>query len=107
MSVQMIENWADVLGEVLEMLPAGDLDDFEQVLLLVQRVDSVEDFPNLVATYLEETGDQHLAVLVPIDLVVSYHITQGVLLACRVRRAGPDRVIVHRQHVQVLPHDRR
>jgi hypothetical protein len=105
MSVQMIENWADVLGEVLEVMPISDLADFDQVVLLVQRIEPVEDYPNLVETYLQEAGEPRLVVLVPVEVVLTYQITQGVLLACRVRRAGPDRVIIHRQHVQVLPPD--
>jgi hypothetical protein len=100
--VQIIENWADILGVVQVVETFSELDGFDKVIMLVERVDAVEGYPNLLATYLEEVGEPRLFVLMPVDVVVEYAIDAGALLECRVRRAGPDRVFVNREYVKVI-----
>lgn len=101
MNVSMIENWANILGQVLSIDACQDMSGFDQVELLVESVEAVEGYPNLVEIYLEEAEESHLWVLMPAEVVQEHHISQGVVIACRVRRAGPDRIFAHRDHIVV------
>ena len=101
MSVQMVENWARILGAVQQVENFSELDDFDQVTILVEQVESVENSPNLVSTYLQEEDEPLLPVLMPVQVISEYSITVGVVVECRVRRAGPDRVFVRRDTVVV------
>ena len=98
---QIIENWSDIIGQVQEIGSYPDLIDFDFVDILVERVDPVEGYPDLVAIYLSEAPEPRLSVLMPAQLITAYHIETGVLIECRVRRAGPDRILVHRKHIIV------
>ena len=101
MSVSMIENWSDILGMVQAVAVYDDLDGFDSVEVLVEQVMPVEGYPNLVATYLDEAEQPVLYVLMPVQVVLEYAITSGVVLECRVRRAGADRLFVHTDTITV------
>jgi hypothetical protein len=101
MSVAMIENWSNILGLVQTVGAYQELSGFDRVELLVEHVEPVEGYPDLVATYLAEADEQRLAVLMPVEIVTQYEITEGMLVECRVRRAGLDRMFVHRDYVLV------
>lgn len=101
MSVSMIENWADILGLVQAVGQDSELQDFDSVELLVEQVIPVEGYPNLVETYLEEEAEPRLVVLMPVEMVTTYEITPGVVVECRVRRAGMSRMFVHSDYVVV------
>jgi hypothetical protein len=101
MSVSMIENWAFIQGLVQAVSESQDLAGFDLVDVLVENVEPVEGYPDLIRTYLDEEDEPRLPVLMPAELVVEYAIETGVLLECRVRRAGLDRVFVHREYVTV------
>jgi hypothetical protein len=101
MTVGMIENWARILGHVLDVADAEDLDDFDNVEVFVEQVEAVEGYPNLIDIYLEEAEEPHICVLVPKELVVEYRIEAGVVLECRVRRAGVERIFAHREDIIV------
>jgi hypothetical protein len=101
MSVSMIENWAIIQGLVQAISESRELDGFDLVDVLVENVETVEGYPNLVKSYLDEANEPRLPVLMPVETVVDYHIEVGVIVECRVRRAGLDRVFVHREYVSV------
>jgi hypothetical protein len=101
MSVAMIENWSNILGLDQTVGAYQELSGFDRVELLVEHVEPVEGYPDLVATYLAEADEQRLAVLMPVEIVTQYEITEGMLVECRVRRAGLDRMFVHRDYVLV------
>lgn len=101
MTIQIIENWSDILGVVEAVESSDDLKDFDLLVVWVERVEPVEGYPNLVATYLEEEPEPRLKVLAPVEIVTQYEITEGVVLECRVRRAGPERMFVHRDKIQI------
>ncbi len=101
MSVSMIENWATVIGLVQAVVEDSELDGFEDVELLVERVEPVEGYPDLVSVYLEEAEEPCLSVLIPAEIVTEYEIMDGVLLECRVRRAGTERIFIHHDYLVV------
>jgi hypothetical protein len=97
MSVQIIENWSDVNGVVRSCNPSPDVGGFRAVEVVVEKVNPVEGFANL----LGDTEGKPLVVLMPEELVKSLRIARGVMIACRVRRANLDRTFVHRNYVSV------
>jgi hypothetical protein len=101
MAVSMIENWTNILGLVQAVGEYQELHGFDSVEMLVEHVEPVEGFPDLVATYLAEADEPRLSVLMPVEIVSENEITEGVLVECRVRRAGLDRMFVHRDYVMV------
>lgn len=101
MAVSMIENWSTVAGLVQAVIADADLQGFDDVELLVERVEPVEGYPDLVSIYLEEASEPCLSILIPAEIVAAYEITGGVLLECRVRRAGPERVFVHQDYLAI------
>ncbi|NJO16475.1 MAG: hypothetical protein HC877_12250 [Thioploca sp.] len=96
-SVQIIENWSDVTGVVRSYQPSADTIGFMAVELTVQKVSSVEGFTNL----LEQLEGKSLVVLMPEELVKPLNISLGDIITCRVRRAGTNRVFVHRDHLSI------
>lgn len=101
MSVSMIENWSDILGLVQAVGQDEELQGFDYVEVLVEQVIPVEGYPDLVANLLEEEPEPRLVVLMPVEIVTTYAIAPGVLVECRVRRAGPSRTFVHSDYVVV------
>lgn len=99
MPVSIIENWSDIVGEVRQMRPEVDVPGFTCVEMDVRRVEGVEGFANL----LEDAVGKRLAVYFPAYRVVELGILVGSVVACRVRRAGIDRIYVHREHIEVIP----
>lgn len=98
MSVQMIENWSEIEGQVTGLWPDRELEAFTVVELSVRRVVAVEEYANLLA-HLEE--DSRLEVLFPNEIVVELELAVGVQLVARVRRAGLERVFVHREEISL------
>ena len=95
--MQIIENWSDINGTVRSSLQPPHIDGFIEVEILVEKVDSVEGFANL----LEQMEGKSLFVLVPEELVRSLDIAPGDTIECRVRRAGLDQSFVHRNRISV------
>ncbi len=97
MSVQIVENWSDVRGEVRSCGPSPAVKGFAAVELAVRAVDPVPGFANL----LGEAVGTSLLVHVPQELADSLSIAPGSVVSCRVRRAGPDKAFVHRDGIVV------
>lgn len=100
-SVQIVENWSDITGEVRSYQPSPDVTGFMAVELDVEKVSPVEGFPNL----LEHLKGKSLVVFMPEELVKPLNINLGDTIACRVRRAALDRVFVHWDYLS-LQHSR-
>lgn len=98
MSVQMIENWSEVEGQVTGLWPDRELEAFTVIEITVSRVDPVEEYPNLLRHI--ELGSR-LEVLFPNEIVEELDLAVGDELVAQVRRAGLERVFVHRERVQV------
>lgn len=101
MKVEMIENWAKVFGHVLDVADDEELENFDNVEVFVEQVEPVEGYPNLIEVYLEEADQPHICVLVPKEVVQEYEIVEGVVIECRVRRAGLERIFAHREYIMV------
>ena len=95
--MQIIENWSDVKGIVRSSQPSLNVSGFVEVELLVEKVNPVEGFANL----LGHTEGKSLIVLMPEELVKSLDIAPGDTVECRIRRADLDRTFVHRNHILV------
>jgi hypothetical protein len=95
--MQIIENWSDIKGIVRSLRPSPTVSGFVEVELLVNKVNPVEGFANL----LSDAEGKSLVVLIPEELVKSLHIDPGDVIECRVRRANLDRSFVHRNHISV------
>jgi hypothetical protein len=99
MEVQIIENWSRITGQLRAWAPESDLAGYGSAEILVERVDPVGSFPNL----LEQARGQILVVLVPHEVARTLPLESGGRIACRVRRGGSKRVFVHPDHVSVSP----
>jgi len=101
MSVQIIENWSNVMGVVVSCNPSSDVGGFMAIEVVLEKIDPVEGYANL----LEHKQGKTLVILVPEELVKQLDITPGIVIVCRVRRADLDRVFVHRNYISVLARD--
>jgi len=97
MPVNIIENWSDIVGEVIAIKPGTDLPGFSKVQMEVLIVEPVEGYPNL----LENAINDRIEVLFPGDLQGELGIVKGSVVECRVRRAGGQRTYVHRDGITV------
>ena len=91
--VQVVENWADIEGEV-QGVRDSVLNGFKTVEMLVKNTKAVENFPNL----LEQRVGEIIAVDVPEprgeSLQKAYEAGQPQVV-WRVRLAGPNRFFAH------------
>jgi hypothetical protein len=83
--VQVVENWALVLG-IVHGREAAELGrDLVTVVLEVRAVEDVEGFPNL----LRDAVGTDLCVLMPRTVARDAGLENGALASCRVRKAAP------------------
>jgi hypothetical protein len=97
LSVQIIENWSDVVAKVEEISPSPDMTGFSAVEMLVEQVNEVTGFANL----LDHAIGKKIVVYFPDDRVESLDVTAGRVISCRVRRASLTMNFVHREHISV------
>jgi hypothetical protein len=98
--MQIIENWADVVGTVVELRADDGVEGFTVVDLEVQGVTPVEGWPNL----FEDAAGQRLLVSFPNELVEERAVAPGAVIRCRIRRGGTA-AYVHPEHVQISTGD--
>ncbi|MEZ4663443.1 MAG: DUF4160 domain-containing protein [Caldilineaceae bacterium] len=96
MGARVIENWADVTGQVLETRP-GQSEKFVEVNLQIEAAVDVEGMTNLVAPLVGKT----MWVNMPCDLAESLDVEVGVVVQARVRRLTADLAYVHNDYVTV------
>ena len=94
--VQIVENWAEVEGRVVQVRPAAGLAGFSTVELDVEHVQPVEGFPNFFA------GGGRIAVNVQQDALTAAGLREGRLARLRIRRGGLTSNFAHPDHVQAL-----
>jgi hypothetical protein len=99
MQVQMVENWSQIEGELRSWDPRSDVAGFGIAEILVDRVEAVSHFPNL----LHDAGGRVLRVLVPSESATAVAPAAGLRVSSRVRRGGPDRIYAHPDHFIVVP----
>ena len=98
LSVQIVENWSDILAEVTKVFTSPDIDGFTIVEMFVLQVFEVENFDNLIG----DAVGKDVSVNFPENLIESLGITAGSLISCRVRRASLTMNFVHREYIFVL-----
>ena len=96
---QVVENWSDVRGRVVETSPSTARPEFVEVVIAADEVHAVDDWPDL----LGDVAGQQIDVLVPRDSVGD-DLEPGAAIACRVRRARSG-LFAHPDHVEVDPGD--
>lgn len=93
--VSAIPNWADVDAVVERVVPA-DVAGHVAVRIEIRAARDVPGFRNLFA----DAAGTSETVLVPAE--VAGPLTPGASVELRVRRGGPRRSYVHREHVRVV-----
>jgi|SRR5215467_7585513 len=84
--VQVIENRAEVEGQLLAMRDDESRAGYKRATIAVRAVQPVESYPNLLGEAVGTT----LEVVVPADAAHSLEV--GSYLRCRARRTGPTTV---------------
>jgi hypothetical protein len=97
MPVSIVENWTQVVGEVLHLEAYSEAPGFVAVTMEVHSLRAVAGYANLI----EQAPGTTLEVLFPQDLVDHLNLSVGDVLSCRVRKAGLERNFVHREHVSL------
>ena len=91
--VQVVENWADIEGEIRSVRD-GELRGYKSVEVLVNDAKAVENFPNL----LEQRKGEVITVNVPesrAETLQEAYESGHSQIACRVRLAGPMHFFAH------------
>lgn len=91
MTVQIIENWTELEGQVQSVVPAPDVAQHVIIEIRVRRTSAVEGFANLLA----EAAGTVVRVHIASDVAKKVGLAAGVQVRCRVRRGGPERVFAH------------
>ena len=97
MTVPIIENWADVKGELLDTYPSPAVDGFVTLELKVNDVENVEGFKNP----LDDKKGEVIRVNVKEDVIQDMDLKPGARLSCRVRMAGPKKFFAHPECVKI------
>ena len=86
--VTIIENWTEVVGIVVALLPSPTRDGFLEMELNVEEVRPVADFPNLV----QARPGENITVLIRTSQVADSRPKAGTEVDLRLRAAGPPLV---------------
>jgi hypothetical protein len=98
MHVQVAPNWADIEGTISATTESTQYQGFTILAIDLRAVRPVEGFACMV-----KLEDRKVDVAVPSEIVRDLKLAAGDLIACRVRRAGPQKLyFVDRQHVRRL-----
>jgi hypothetical protein len=97
--MQIIENWTGIVGIVESIHSESGSAKLIAVKLKVTRASSVEGFQNLLA----DAEGRIITVQVPQQIFKKFHLQPGMVVSCRVRRAGANRFFLHPDHFSVMP----
>lgn len=98
MTVQIVENWADITGELVDSYPSKIAEGFVMLEVKVKNVKDVEGFKNL----LEDKGGEVIYVNVPESLLQDKESKRRAKVSMRVRIAGPSRkLFIHPEHLKM------
>ena len=87
--VEIIENWAEIIGILIGVIPAPNHTGFMEMHVKVEEVRSVDSYPNLVQV---QTGNS-IAILVKSARLSGEDCRSGSPVTVRVRAAGPPPLI--------------
>jgi hypothetical protein len=94
--VQIVENWADIKGEVMNSDPSKAAGDFIPVEVKVNDIKDVKDHRNLLADKVGEV----IEVNVPKSLWESLDVKKGETAVMRVRMASSRKLFAHPEHLR-------
>jgi hypothetical protein len=97
MTVQIVENWADIKGELLESYPSKTADGFITLEVKAKDVKDVKGYRNLLADRVGEV----IQVNVPESVWQSRDIKPGPKVSMRVRISSSRKLFVHPEHLRV------
>ena len=97
MSVNIIENWSDIVGRVVEQISTTQESGFKAWEVIVEEVHEVKGFTNL----MEETRGSTILLLFPQEIDEGLSLVEGSLIRCRVRQADLKKYFVHRDFVEL------
>lgn len=98
MTVQIVENWADIKGKVLDSYPSKTADGFVTLELKVSDVKDVEGFRN----FLSDRRGEVVYLNVPEAVWRELSPEEGAKVTCRVRVAGQKKnLFAHPERVKV------
>lgn len=95
--VQIAENWADVVGVLLDHYPSKTNAGFVTLEIKVERLEGVEGYRNL----LEGTEGEVIYVNVPEAVSERLELRRGAKISCRVRKADPRKLFVHPEQITI------
>lgn len=93
--VQVVENWAEVVGTVRAISPSRRGQDWRVVVVDVSvgHVDNVGGWPNLVRSQVDD--EKCLSVTCPAAALTDSGVTPGRVVRGRARLGGPGQVLAH------------
>lgn len=97
MTVPIVENWADVKGELVHSYPSKTSEGFITLEVRVKDAKNIGGYKNLLADRVGEI----IQVNVPESLLRGKDIKQGGKASMRVRMASPRKFFVHPEHLRV------
>ncbi len=97
MSVQIIENWTDIIGVLKDSHRNETLSGFLTLEIEVRQAHPVEGFANLLA----DAPGKTIHVNARTELAAKFQLTPGAIVRCRVRRGGPNSLFVHPDHFSI------
>ena len=93
--MQVIENWAEIKGEILEVRPHPSLSAFVIAQIKVEIVSAIGKFPNLFE------GAKANIIGVNFPTAKADDLKPGATITCRVRKSGPDSVFADPDSIRV------
>lgn len=98
MSVSIVENWSDVVGRVRRISAAPEVPGFTAIRLSVFEVKDVEPYANLLVSAVGTDID----ILAPARTLAELALTDGAVLACRIRLARNQKIFAHTEQIRVV-----
>ena len=96
--MQVVENWCQVVGSVEGIAVHSPITDNASLILKVETMNNVEEYPNL---FNAELGNVY-TIYLSSDLLKDSGIKIGSRISCRVKMAKPGLYYMHRQHLTIL-----
>jgi len=97
MSVQIIENWTNIVGVLKDSQRNETLNGFLTLEIEVTQAHPIEGFANLLA----DAAGQTIHVNARVELAENFQLTPGAIVNCRVRRGGANSLFMHPEHFSV------
>ncbi|WP_353474629.1 hypothetical protein PVT71_22025 [Salipiger sp. H15] len=84
--MQIVENWAYLIGVIIGVLPSPEMTDFYEVHVRLEVVEKVDDFPMMIAG----AAGSEIVLLARASQVADPEAAKGKRFAAKVRAAGPQ-----------------